>query len=344
MKKSKITSALTVSAMTLLCHSWSAVAGDVAAADSQLEPQAVQQHVDRARELAGDSFMQTTVTFQCTVNDLAMAILHAPSTPVPSKVFDNLYYVGLSSVASWALQTSDGIILIDALNTTDEAINVIEPGLRELGLDPADVKYIVVTQGHGDHYGGAQHFVENYGTKVLMSKADWEIANNPPSMPSRPGRPAPNWGKAPAKDMVATDGYKLTLGDTTIQLVLTPGHSPGTLSVLLPVRESGQEHLAGLWGGAGFPRDNQSLDQYVESADKFSDISTQQGVDVIISNHPFIDDTLERMEILKQSPEAANPFVIGKDTAAKYSMLIAECARAEVARRQVDIAGEDSGE
>jgi metallo-beta-lactamase class B len=279
--------------------------------------------------------MRTTATLQCTVNDLAMTILRGASEPVPMQVFDNLYYVGLSSVASWALQTSDGIILIDALNTTDDAQNVIEPGLRELGLDPASIKYIIVTQGHGDHYGGARYLVDTYGARVLMSEADWVAAANPPTRTSPEGRPPPNWGKAPDKDMVVVDGQELTLGDTTVRMISTPGHSPGTTSVLFPVYDGGELHRAGMFGGMGFPRDMASVRQYVESADKFTIASTEYGVDVTLSNHPFVDETLKRMNSLVDDPDMDNPFVIGMDAAERYSKLVAECARAEVARREV---------
>jgi metallo-beta-lactamase class B len=307
----------------------------VTATDNELYSAAVKQHVDRAFELAGDSFMRTTATLLCTENDLAMTILRGASEPVPMQVFDNLYYVGLSSVASWALKTDDGIILIDALNTTEDARNVIEPAMRQLGLDPASIKFIVVTQGHGDHYGGARYLVETYGARVLMSEPDWESAFNPPTEPSPEGRPPPNWGKAPEKDMVVVDGQELSLGDTTVRMVSTPGHSPGTISVLFPVYDDGEPHMAAMWGGMGFPRNLASLRQYVESADKFTRVSTGYGVDVTLSNHPFVDESLERMKSLSENPDIDNPFVIGKEAAERYSKLVAECARAEVAQREV---------
>jgi len=335
MKTSKIGAVMAMTAFALLCQACSPRQSEMVSNDGEVEAQAVQQHVDRAFELAGDSFMRTTATLQCTVNDLAMTILRGASTPAPMQVFDNLYYVGLSSVGSWALQTSDGIILIDALNKPDDARNVIEPGLRELGLDPASIKYIVVTQGHGDHYGGARYLVDTYGARVLMSEADWEAAANPPTRPSPEGRPPPDWGKAPQKDIVVVDGQDLTLGDTTIRMVSTPGHSPGTISVLLPVYDDGEQHVAGMWGGMGFPRDMASLGQYVDSADKFTRISAESGVDVILSNHPFVDESLERMNSLRENPDAANPFVVGEEIALRYSKLVAECARAEVARREI---------
>lgn len=335
MNSKRFAAVLVAGVFGFVCQSCSSDTADVAATDIALTTDLVQQHVDRAFELAGDSFMRTTATLQCTENDLAMTILRGASEAVPMQVFENLYYVGLSSVASWALQTSDGIILIDALNTSDDAMNVIEPGMRELGLDPANIKYIVVTQGHGDHYGGAGYLVEKYGARVLMSEADWEEAANPPTRPSPEGRPPPNWGKAPEKDMTIVDGQELTLGDTTVLMVSTPGHSAGTISVLFPVYDDGEAHMAAMWGGMGFPRDFASLRQYVESADKFTSVSTEYGVDVTLSNHPFVDESLKRMNSLVENPDIDNPFVIGKDAAERYSKLVAECGRAEVARREV---------
>src|SRR6266404_5204801 len=52
--------------------------------------------------------------------------------------------------------------------------------------------------------------------------------------------------------MVAADGQRLTLGDTTLTLYLTPGHTLGTISTLIPVKDNGKPHLAAEWGGTGF--------------------------------------------------------------------------------------------
>src|SRR6187551_3580502 len=91
----------------------------------------------------------------------------------PVKVFDNLYYVGQRNVSAWALTTSDGIILLDAIwdySVEDEVVG----GLKKLGLDPARIKYVVVTHGHGDHAGGAKLLQERYGSRLVMSAADYD--------------------------------------------------------------------------------------------------------------------------------------------------------------------------
>lgn len=100
------------------------------------------------------------------VEQLLQRRIAAPA-PEPGQAFDNLYFVGSGWVSAWVLKTSDGLILIDALNNALEARGLIEGGMRKLGLDPAQIKYIVVTHGHGDHYGGAPMLVEQYRTRVV---------------------------------------------------------------------------------------------------------------------------------------------------------------------------------
>jgi metallo-beta-lactamase class B len=167
----------------------------------------------------------------------------------PVKVFDNLYFLGQTEYSVWAVTTSAGIIAIDTI--FDYSVEEeVAGGLKKLGLDPATIKCAVVTHAHPDHHGGARFLQERYGSRVLMSPADWDFLDRAS-------------GAKPKRDMVATDGQKLTLGDTTLTLYLTPGHTPGTLSLLIPVKDNGKPHLAALWGGTGLNADRDSLQTYI---------------------------------------------------------------------------------
>lgn len=104
------------------------------------------------------------------VNRVAVEI--ARPAPPPGMAFDNLAYVGGRWSGAWALQTSEGTILLDALNNAAEAKALIEGGMLKLGLDPAKLKMIVVSHAHGDHYGGAPYLIERFGSKMVMSEAD----------------------------------------------------------------------------------------------------------------------------------------------------------------------------
>ena len=88
-------------------------------------------------------------------------------------MFDNLYFVGTKFHSSWALTTSEGIILIDTLYdyASEEAI---VGGLKKLGLDPAAVKYVIISHAHGDHVGGAKLMQDRFGSRIVMGGPDWE--------------------------------------------------------------------------------------------------------------------------------------------------------------------------
>ncbi len=238
----------------------------------------------------------------------------------PAKVFDNLYFVGSKDVSAWAVTTSDGIIMIDSLYeySVEEQIT---NGLKKLGLDPAKIKYVIDTHGHLDHYLGSKFLQDRYGAHILLSEADWNLM-------ARDNLPAE---LKPKKDMVVTDGQKLTLGDTTITLYVTPGHTPGTVSLLIPIKDGNQRHLAGMWGGVGFnfQRTPEAFKTYAASARRFQDIVAKAGVDVHLTNHAAQDKTLDKIAALQSRPGSANPFVVGNDAIKRFLTVVSECADAQ---------------
>ena len=92
----------------------------------------------------------------------------------PAKVFDNLYYVGTKNGSVWAVTTSEGIILIDSNEDFAVEAEVVD-GLKKMGLDPANIKYNVITASHKLSYGGAKFLQEHYRTRILISEADWNV-------------------------------------------------------------------------------------------------------------------------------------------------------------------------
>ena len=246
----------------------------------------------------------------------------------PAKVFDNLYFVGMTEYSSWAVNTSDGIILIDAIfdySIEDEVAN----GLPKVGLDPKKIKYVIVSHGHIDHAGGAKYLQDTFGARVIMSAADWDLiaANNQA------------WPK-PRRDIVATDGQKLTLGDTTLTMYLTPGHTPGTISTLIPVKDRGVPHMVAEWGGTGFnftlsPDRPQRywFETYIKSAEHFRDAATKAGADALIANHTNLDGSTKKLPMLASRKAGdPNPYVIGKDGVRRYLTVAYECAKAGLGR------------
>jgi metallo-beta-lactamase class B len=252
----------------------------------------------------------------------------------PAKVFDNLYYVGTQLQSMWAVTTSEGIILHDtAFNYMVK--ESVEGGLKKVGLDPAQIKYVIVAHAHADHYLGAKYLQDTYHAKVIMSEADWKYL--PKDFEEKDKTPGAGM---PTKDIVATDGMKLTLGDTTLTLYVTPGHTPGTISTLIPVRDGNQRHLASLWGGSGvgygemvsaFPSYLKSVETYAASAKRYREIAVKAGADVYLSSHTVHDKTLDKLNALKfRNPGDPHPFV-SKDAVQRHLTLVGECAEAQVA-------------
>jgi metallo-beta-lactamase class B len=250
----------------------------------------------------------------------------------PAKVFDNLYFLGQTEYSAWAVTTSQGIILIDTIYDYSVEEEVVG-GLRKLGMDPAQIKYAIVSHGHGDHSGGAKYLQDHFGTKIVLSAADWDLLDK-------------SSGTKPRRDMVATDGQKLTLGDTTVTIHLTPGHTLGTLSTLVPVKDNGRAHLAANWGGTAFnwtrggpayitPERPQSFwfRTYSDSAKRFKEIAARAGADVLIANHTIFDGSKTKIPALKtRQPNQPHPYVVGTDAVQRYLTTVQECALAGVER------------
>ncbi|HTG73654.1 MAG TPA: MBL fold metallo-hydrolase [Terriglobia bacterium] len=318
---------------------------------AQSGKEATDTHVAAAKAAAGQE--HTSIFGLCTAPASAAAATPAPAQrgqraaaqppgppdrsqwhAEPVKVFDNLYFVGMTEYSAWAVNTSDGIILIDAIydySIEDEVAN----GLPKVGLDPKNIKYVIISHGHIDHAGGAKFLQDRFGAHVIMGEADWDLLE----------RTGGAWPK-PRRDMIATDGQRLTLGDTTLTLHLTPGHTLGTISTLIPVKDGGRPHLAALWGGTGFnwtrtPAGYITPDRpasfwfttYSNSAERFRDIVARAGADIILSNHTNTDASKTKLPALaKRKPGEPHPYVIGAQSVQRFLTVANECAKAGLAR------------
>jgi metallo-beta-lactamase class B len=238
----------------------------------------------------------------------------------PTQVFDNLYWVGTKIHSSWAIKTSQGIILIDTLYNYAVQPEIVD-GLKKLGLDPATVKYVIITHGHGDHDEGARLLQDKFGTHVIMGAPDWDSIIKANNMP----------GGVPKRDMVATDGQKLTLGDETVTIYLTPGHTPGTLSMIFPVKDHGKTLMVAYSGGTAFnfPRDPAHFDTYIASQKKFAAAAKAAGASILLSNHSEFDEAYMKGRMLpSRKPGEENPFVQGGEAVQRYFTVTSECAEA----------------
>src|SRR6201995_1294641 len=166
----------------------------------------------------------------------------------PMQVMDDLYFLGNYWTSAWAVKTSKGLVILDALDNADEAQNYIENGLKKLKLDPTDIKYVIVSHAHGDHYGGAAYLKEKFNPRIVMSEIDWKVIEDPAFNPKR----IPLFDPPPKRDMAVNDGDTITLGVTPVKLYVIPGHTLGTLASGFTVHDQGEAHRAVAWGGPAY--------------------------------------------------------------------------------------------
>ena len=240
-----------------------------------------------------------------------------PALIPPAQVFDNLYMLGEPGTTAWALTTTEGIIVFDAMfhHNVEETI---ADGLREVGLDPEDIEYVVISHAHNDHFGGAHFLQQNFGARIIMSVEDWE------HMRSWPQRGT--LAQFPRDDIAVRDGYTISLGDATVDFVLTSGHTPGTLSSIFPVRDGSDVHYVGYWGASAVSfLPPEGIVEYMGSADRFARLDGR--VDVPLTNHPAIDGSLLKLEALQtRGAGNAHPFVEGNGGFKQWMDTIHDCA------------------
>jgi metallo-beta-lactamase class B len=288
-----------------------------------------QKHVAAAKQLAGGD-LQAEFENTCSFTGPERAALKRERlglppmkdyTVEPTKIFDNVWFLGLASQGAFVITTSQGLILIDTLNTTEEARDVLVPSMQKVGLDPAQIKYIVLSHGHPgqtDHTGGANYLQRTYHPRVMMAKEDWD-ATLPAQKPERP---------LAQRDMDIKHGDKLTLGDETLTFTVLFGHTPGTLGIFIPVKWHGQSHVVVLHGGGLQHPNRESLNRF-ESVIK--DYALKMNADGILNAHPGIyQDTLADMETIRKNPGGANPLLYGKARGTRYWKIMDECATARV--------------
>jgi metallo-beta-lactamase class B len=290
-------------------------------------PADIQAHIEQARRSAGSQWAEAAAYF-CAEN----AMPNRPTDPAiePTRLFDNLWVIGSVGTAMYVLESSEGLILIDA-GYPEQVESVLLAGLRKLNLDPARVRMVIVLHGHSDHFGAARHFQDAYGAKVFMGAADWELLEAPQAKGKGPAVAQPR------RDQVAADGQAIVLGDARLLPILVPGHTPGALALIFPVYDRGRRHTAGLFGGtvlsAGFVS-AEGLRQYIDSVRRYARIAAENRVDVEIQNHPLMDGFAAKLEQLKRrGPQDPHPFVVGETAYAAFLDVMRECAQAQLLRK-----------
>ena len=300
----------------------------------------IQAAIESAKTAAGFEFLGTLVRTcllpqsggEDTRDNVPSYVTNPASAPArdtwyaePAKVFDNLYFVGGKLHSSWALTTKEGIILIDTIYPYNSE-ELIIGGMRKLGLDPKNIKYVLISHAHTDHIGGAEMLQVRYGARVVMGGPDWDLVEKYPHRYKT---------MAPKRDIVATDGMKITLGDTAITIWLTPGHTPGTLSYTFTVLDRGRVVNVAYSGGTAFNFVNNTPDPgiknfqtYIDSQKHIAAKANFTGATVLLSNHSEFDNAFNKNRMLAGRGNGPHPYELGADWVQRYFQVMQGCARA----------------
>jgi len=229
----------------------------------------------------------------------------------PFKIADGLYYVGDKKVCIHLLDTGDGLILIDSGYVG--AAHLLVDSIWRAGFDPRNIKMIIHTHGHSDHFGASDEFSRMYGTKLAISRVDAELVRRKYQDGNLGDQYYP-LAKLPVFDYEIEDGEVIELGNAKIRCVLTPGHTLGVLSLFFDVTYEGNTYTAGLFGGAGvnaikltYICHNEAPEDCPQQMLRSIEKVYNEPVTVHLGNHPGNNHTLEKRE--RQLQKGGNPFI-----------------------------------
>jgi metallo-beta-lactamase class B len=300
----------------------------VASADAQPAADTIDAHLAAAKKAGG-------FDFRGLLGALCVAPQNRPPRDVPpgppppdrarwytepAKMFDDVYFVGTKDRSSWALTTDDGIILIDT-TFEYETEPVIVGGLKKLGLDPASVKYVIISHAHPGEVGGAKLMQDRFGSRIVIGAGDWEMIEKSVNL-------FPH-GK-PKRDIAVTERQDITLGGRTVTLVPMPGHTPGTLSMIFQVKDRGVPRTVAFPGGTefNFVNDVPHFDLYIDSARKFAAAAAAAGATVLMTNQSEFDNAASKIRMLAdRRPGEPHPLDLGADAVQRYFKVFDECAQ-----------------
>ena len=227
----------------------------------------------------------------------------------PWKAFDNVHYVGVCWVSAWAVQTGAGVVLIDTLH--EPHVDQLVANLGKVGINLADIKYVLMTHGHFDHVGGAAKLKPLLANaKFVMTQTGWDEAmESARASESTPRR----WSMIP-QDVMVKDGDVIQLGGNNFAVFETPGHTAGTASYTFDVKDGASTYRAVTIGGLGLNaiKNSKQVENFIASLDRLSGLVKQQKQPVMVhaTTHGFSNGLMEARDRLSaRKPGELNPLV-----------------------------------
>lgn len=250
------------------------------------------------------------------------------------RLFDNFYWIGNTSIGLWLVTSDDGYIMYDTMNHAADARDVIVPAMEEAGLDPTQIKYLVFGHYHGDHVGGGRYLQRISGAQAIMHWADWELYMQ--RFEEEGGTGGFVRGEMVAteddltpmtRDIDATDGMQITVGDVTAEIYHMTGHTPGSLGMIVPVKYQGEEHpILLVTAGNHFT----NIEAFIGGYEHIWDIAIERGVESVMQSHPNTNmNLLARTTYVDENyPPEMNPLLYGAERTERYLNIVRACSRA----------------
>jgi metallo-beta-lactamase class B len=321
------------------------------------------EYVDKARALAGDDpDLQFDFGIFCKASGGAQngdrATIGVPNSeprlqpyPAPSpaavvggqRLFDNFYWIGNTGIGAWLITSNDGYILFDTMNSEEDARDIIIPEMKKLKLDPMKIKYLVFGHNHFDHTGGGEYIQRMTGAKAVMHRDDWEIylkstgrgggrgrgrgaaGEAAPAPPPAPATPTPKM----KRDIDATDGMTLKVGDVTATIFQMTGHTPGSIGMVVPVKYQGRQHPILLITAGS---DVHNREAFVGGYEHIWDEAIKMKVESVMQSHPNTNmNLLARTKYVHENfPPAKNPLLYGAARTERYLNIMRNCTLARM--------------
>ena len=234
-----------------------------------------------------------------------MSAMYTPWTEYmePFKIKGNLYFVGCYGASSHLIDTGEGLVLIDT--GYPQTLYLLINSIYKLGFSPYDVKYIIHSHGHYDHLGGTRAFCELTGAKTFLGYGDETYADGTDDLTWAKELGYTGFYETFAPDVIMHDGDVIELGNTRFEVVSTPGHTPGTMSIFFEIEEDGKKYKVAMHGGVGinsltldflnkYNLPHSLRDDFVKGIDRVID----REVDIFIGNHVWNNKTDEKYQKL----------------------------------------------
>lgn len=155
------------------------------------------------------------------------------------RIAGNLYYVGTYDLACYLITSSNGHILINT--GTAASLSLIRSGVEKLGFKMKDIRILLTNQAHYDHTGAMAAIKKLTGAKLLVNAKDSGVMADGGRSDYELGKLGTSFAPV-VPDSVLQDRDTIRLGETKLVMLHHPGHTKGSASYLLDVKDENRTY------------------------------------------------------------------------------------------------------